>query len=116
MAHIFTPDEVTRLIQHFPSTHAHHSTTEPAAPQEESAPCGRHVAIPVRSEDIKDLIPEVIDLVRHANAMHAAAEEDRAGHSIPNWVFALALIFFFLFTGGCIGAALALHLAGIIIE
>lgn len=113
-AHIFTEEDTRELFKK--AYHTHHSTTEPADTQEESEPCGRYVAVPVRPENIKDLIPEVLRPVRHANAMHAAAEEDRAGHSTPNWVFALALAFFLLFTGGCIGAALALHLAGIIIK
>ena len=114
MAHIFTEEETRELFNK--AYHAHHSTTEPADTQAESAPRAGHVVIPVRPENIKDLIPEVIDLVRHANAMHAAAEKARAGHTFPEWVQALALFFFLLFIGGCIGAAIALHLAGIIIK
>ena len=38
MAHIFTPEEVTRLIQQFPAIHTPHSTTEPAITQEKSVP------------------------------------------------------------------------------
>lgn len=113
-AHIFTEEETRELFNK--AYHAHHSTTEPADTQAESTPRDGHVVIPVRPENIKDLIPEVIDLVRHANAMHAAAEKARAGHSIPEWVRALAIFFFLLFIGGCIGAALALHLAAIIIK
>lgn len=116
MAHIFTPEEVTHLIQHFPSTHAHHSTTEPADTQEETSPGGNYAAIPVRTEDIKDLIPDVIKMVRYTLDTLEADKKARTRHTFPEWVQFLAVFFFLLFTGGCIGAALALHLAGIIIK
>lgn len=116
MAHIFTPEEVTHLIQHFPSIHAPHSTTEPADTQEETSPGGSYAAIPVRTEDIKDLIPDVIKMVRYTLDTLEADKKARTEHTFPAWVQALALAFFLLFTGGCIGAALALHLAGIIIK
>jgi len=114
MAHIFTEEETRKLFKK--AYHATHSTTEPADTQEESTPCGRHVAIPVRSEDIKDLIPDVIKMVRYTLDTLEADKKARTRHTFPEWVQALAIFFFLLFTGGCIGAALALHLAGIIIK
>lgn len=114
MAHIFTEEETRKLFKK--AYHAHHSTTEPEDTQEETSPGGSYAATPVRTEDIKTLIPDVIKMVRYTLDTLEADKKARTQHTFPEWVQVLATFFFLLFTGGCIGAALALHLAGIIIK